>query len=131
MEVICPVKCDVPACHHKYSHEFNKVTCSLTYKLKHGCIIASTCVPLSQIEIPCDDCVRLDCEWRGRVFYEEMYHTCGYVTKETLKRTSVLIIKPNCYGFLYDKNAIECIECEISTKCILKCIETVDKGLMI
>jgi hypothetical protein len=134
-QVYCPNdECKVPVCHHKHAHEFDKQKCSLTYKLKKGMCgnCMTTCVPLSQTKIPCDDCIRLDCEFRNHIHYESDYETCGYVTRETLKRTPVTIDKPNCFGYLYDKNKIQCTgQCEIMTKCILKCIETVDKGIML
>jgi hypothetical protein len=136
VQVYCPNdECTVPVCHHKHAHEFNKVTCSLTHKLKKNMCCNhtySTCMPVSQTRIPCDDCIRLDCELRNHIHYEYEYENCGYVTQETLKRTPVTITKPNCYGYLYDKNEIQCAEeCEITMKCILKCIETVDKGIIL
>jgi hypothetical protein len=132
-QVVCPNEdCTVPVCHHKYAHDFDKEKCSLTSKLKKNmCCSYMTCVHVSRMKIPCDDCIRLDCKLRNHIHYDYEYESCGYVTQETLKRTPVAIDKPNCFGYLYDKIAPECVECEIMTKCILKCIETVDKGLML
>lgn len=134
VQVYCPNdECEVPVCHHKYAHEFDEEKCSLTSKLKKNmCCSYVTCVHISQKKIPCDNCIRLDCDLRNHIHYEYEYHDCGYVTRETLKRTPVTITKPNCFGYLYDKNEIQCAEeCEIMTKCILKCIDTVDKGIIL
>lgn len=140
--VFCPLReeCTIAVCHHKHPHEFNKNTCNCTSKIKSGCNPSMTCVHISQMIIPCDDCVRFECVYRGRVesllkdprSVENHYHSCSYLTKEGLKRRPMIYEHcPDCFGLLPDLDNNDCQNCLINDHCLTKSLEYYDKGISI
>jgi hypothetical protein len=140
-QVYCPLRneCKVVVCHHKSVHEFNKDTCSIESKLKSGCNPAASCIHVSNLFVPCDNCIKFECAYRGRVEtvfkdsrdVEYHYNHCDYATMDTLKRRPITYEdQPRCFGLLWSTTNSDCQNCLVYIKCQLKNMDYIDKGLL-